>query len=59
MGAVHGQPLGLSFVGAAWSEPRLIALAMGFEAITRARVAPRFLATLAALAEPAPRASGQ
>jgi len=46
MGAAHGLPLGLSFVGAAWTEPRLIALAAGFEAITRARVPPRFLATL-------------
>jgi amidase len=50
MGAAHGLPLGLSFVGAAWTEPRLIALAAGFEAITRARVPPRFLPTLAMLA---------
>jgi amidase len=30
-GQVHGLPVGLSFVGPAWSEPRLIALAHSFE----------------------------
>jgi amidase len=30
-GQVHGLPVGLSFVGPAWSEPRLIALAHAFE----------------------------
>jgi amidase len=30
-GSVAGLPVGLSFTGAAWSEPRLIALAHGFE----------------------------
>jgi amidase len=30
-GSVGGLPVGLSFIGAAWSEPRLIGLAHGFE----------------------------
>jgi len=30
-GQVHGLPVGLSFLGPAWSEPRLIALAHAFE----------------------------
>ena len=37
-GAVSGLPVGLSFIGAAWSEPRLIALAYAFE---QARLAQR------------------
>jgi amidase len=34
---VHGVPLGLSFFGTAFSEPKLIKLASGFEAVTRVR----------------------
>ena len=30
-GQVHGLPVGLSFIGPTWSEPRLIALAHAFE----------------------------
>ncbi len=30
-GDVHGLPVGISFAGPAWSEPRLIALAHAFE----------------------------
>jgi amidase len=33
----HGLPLGVTFMGAAWSEARLIGLAGAFEAATRAR----------------------
>ena len=36
-GAVFGIPLGISFFGTAFSEPTLIKLASGFEAVTRAR----------------------
>ena len=42
---VFGLPIGLSFVGRAWSDPRLLALAADFEAHTQARRAPEFLAT--------------
>ena len=41
-GFVSGLPCGISFVGAAWSEPRLIALAFAFEQATRHRRAPTF-----------------
>jgi amidase len=34
MGAVRGLPVGLSFVGSAWSEARLLALGHGFEQAT-------------------------
>ena len=46
-GQIHGLPVGLSFVGAAWSEPVLIRLASGFEHATAARRPPAFLPTIA------------
>jgi len=42
MGAVNGLPVGLSLVGPAWSEARLLALGYAFEQATRARLAPAF-----------------
>jgi amidase len=44
-GYVFGMPVGISFFGRAWSEPTLIKFASAFEMATRARRAPRFLAT--------------
>ncbi len=40
MGAVRGLPVGLSFIGPAWSEARLLALAFAFEQRTKARKPP-------------------
>jgi len=40
-GLWRGLPVGLSFFGAAFSEPTLIKLASGFESVAQARVAPR------------------
>jgi amidase len=43
-GFVFGLPVGLSFIGKAWSEPALIRLAYSFEQATRSRKPPAFLA---------------
>jgi amidase len=47
-GAVFGIPLGISFFGTAFSEPKLIQLASGFEAATHARAQnlPEFAPTI-------------
>ena len=45
MGAVRGLPVGLSFVGSAWSEPTLLKLAYAFEQAAHARHKPTFAAT--------------
>jgi amidase len=41
-GAAFGLPVGLTFIGRAWSEPRLIALAFAYEQATRHRKKPEF-----------------
>jgi amidase len=45
-GFVNGLPCGISFVGTAWSEARLIALAYAFEQATKHRRAPRYRKTI-------------
>ncbi|MFL5563255.1 MAG: amidase [Gemmatimonadaceae bacterium] len=46
-GFVFGLPVGVSFVGGAWSEPTLLKLAYSFEQATKARRAPTFAASAA------------
>ena len=43
MGDSHGLPLGLSFMGPAYSEAQLIGFAYAFEQATHARTPPAFL----------------
>jgi amidase len=45
-GFVRGLPVGISFFGAAWSEPALLRIAYSFEQATRARRRPQFLRTV-------------
>jgi amidase len=42
MGQISGLPVGISFVGLAWSEARLLALGAAFEALAQARVPPTY-----------------
>ena len=46
MGAVDGLPVGLSFIGPAWSESLLLALGRDFERRAMARRPPQFLPSL-------------
>ena len=45
-GHVHGLPVGVSFFGAAWSEPTLIRIAWAFEQAAPHRRPPRFRASV-------------
>ena len=61
MGAVRGLPVGLSFIGPAWSEARLLGYGYAYEQAAQVRTAPRFVASIegdadtAPLLEPLPR----
>ncbi|KRG68145.1 amidase [Pseudoxanthomonas dokdonensis] len=46
MGRSNGLPLGIVFMGTAWSEPRLIELGYAYEQLTRARKPPEYAPTL-------------
>lgn len=46
-GFVSGLPCGISFVGTAWSEPQLFAMAYAFEQASKHRRAPRYLKSAA------------
>lgn len=45
-GLHRGLPIGLSFFAAAYSEPKLLRLASGFEHTLKGRITPTFLASV-------------
>jgi amidase len=45
-GFVFGLPVGISFFGRAWTEPKLLQIAFAFEQAIKARRPPRFLETI-------------
>ncbi|MBV9939472.1 MAG: amidase, partial [Acidobacteriaceae bacterium] len=45
-GFQFGLPLGISFFGAPWSEPKLLKIAYAFEQTRQARRKPQFLPTV-------------
>jgi amidase len=51
MGQVRGLPVGLSFIGPAWSEDRLLGLGAAFERAAKARRAPTYLPSVEATSE--------
>ena len=51
MGSVSGLPVNISFLGAPWSEARLLALGYAFEQATHARINPTFLPNVSARPE--------
>ena len=54
MGAVKGLPVGLSIIGPAWSEARLLAFGYAYEQASKARVAPGFVPSIEEVAPVAP-----
>ena len=51
-GFVFGMPVGVSFIGRAWSEPKLFKLAYAFEQASKKRAAPKFLPTVELAGQP-------
>ncbi len=45
-GLAHGLPVGISFMGTAWSEPTLVKLASGYEALRGPRQLPQLIPSL-------------
>ena len=54
MGAVMGLPVGLSFLGPAWSEARLLGYGYAYEQAAKARIKPEFLPAIEEVEPSAP-----
>ncbi len=54
MGAVFGLPVGLSIIGPAWSEARLLGYAYSYEQAAKIKVTPKFLPSIEEAAPVAP-----
>ena len=54
MGAVLGLPVGLSLIGPAWSEARLLGYGYAYEQAAKVRLTPRFLPSIEGAAPVAP-----
>jgi amidase len=54
MGAVMGLPVGLSIIGPAWSEARLLGYGFAYEQAAKAKISPRFLQSVEAVGPVAP-----
>jgi amidase len=54
MGAVMGLPVGLSIIGPAWSEARLLGFGFAFEQAAKAKVTPHLLPSIEEVAPVAP-----
>jgi amidase len=54
MGAVRGLPVGLSFMGAKWSDAKILSLGFAYEQASRALVVPRFPRSIEETPEVAP-----
>ena len=46
MGFINELPVGITFMGTAWSEPILISIAYAFEQLTQQRKAPKFIKSI-------------
>jgi amidase len=54
MGAVWGLPVGLSIIGPAWSEARLLGYGYAYEQAAKVKVTPRFVPSIEGVAPVAP-----
>ena len=57
MGTIRGLPVGISFIGTAWSDAQLLALGQAYEQATKMRKAPTYAPSVESLAEIQPELS--